>query len=220
MPSTRAVTSDGSWLSLGPASDLVGVDPDTLRRWADEGKVEAFLTPGGHRRFSLSSLQRIQRAGTRDRATLTGLGVTADRLSARYRRIYRQATSGQRDVRAFVPDRDRAIFRDEGRRLIKALLEYLDGKIDKDRASAFAEASGFVRNHASRLAGQSASLTDGVALFVAARQPFLAEVGTLARRRALDPGQLTRLYEEATAILDGLLLEFIDAFRHASKENL
>jgi hypothetical protein len=218
MPPTRTVTSDGSWLSLGPASDLVGVDPDTLRRWADEGKVEAFITPGGHRRFALSSLQRIQRAGTHDRATLTGLGVTAGRLSARYRRTYRKATPGQRDVRSFVPDGDRQVFRDEGRRLIQALLEYLDSPVDKDRASAFEAASGFVRNHASRLAGQSASLTDGVALFVAARQPFLAEVGTLARRRALDPSQLTRLYEEATAILDRLLLEFIDAYKHTSEE--
>ena len=37
------------WLALGPASRLLGVDPDTLRRWADDGRVEAYLTPGGHR---------------------------------------------------------------------------------------------------------------------------------------------------------------------------
>ena len=29
------------WLSLGPASELLGIDPDTLRRWADEGRVPA-----------------------------------------------------------------------------------------------------------------------------------------------------------------------------------
>ena len=38
-------------LALGPAARLLGVDPDTLRRWADDGRVEAFTTPGGHRRF-------------------------------------------------------------------------------------------------------------------------------------------------------------------------
>ena len=32
--------TDGRWLSLGPASQLLGIDPDTLRRWADEGRVD------------------------------------------------------------------------------------------------------------------------------------------------------------------------------------
>jgi excisionase family DNA binding protein len=44
------------WLSVGPASRLLGVDPDTLRRWADDGRVEAYTTPGGHRRFERQSL--------------------------------------------------------------------------------------------------------------------------------------------------------------------
>ena len=46
------------WLSLGPASRLVGVDPDTLRRWADDGRIEAYVTPGGHRRFDRRAIER------------------------------------------------------------------------------------------------------------------------------------------------------------------
>lgn len=218
MPPARAVANDGNWLSLGPASALVGVDPDTLRRWADEGKVETFITPGGHRRFARNSLARIQRAGGRERATLTGLGVTADRLTATYRRTYKRAVPGRPDARTFVTEDDRAIYRDEGRLLIGALVRHLDADDVANRDAAFDEAAAIVRSHAVRLAHLSASLTDGVALFVAARQPFLAEVGTLARRRSLDPGQLTRLYEEATVVLDRLLLEFVDAYRQTSEE--
>src|SRR5258708_36013202 len=55
-PNGAGVPSD--WLSLGPASRLVGVDPDTLRRWADDGRVHAFATPGGHRRFPQEGPQR------------------------------------------------------------------------------------------------------------------------------------------------------------------
>ena len=33
-------SADDPWLALGAASRLVGVAPDTLRRWADSGKVE------------------------------------------------------------------------------------------------------------------------------------------------------------------------------------
>ena len=50
------------WLSLGPASRLLGVDPDTLRRWADDGRIRAYATPGGHRRFSRTDLQQIAAA--------------------------------------------------------------------------------------------------------------------------------------------------------------
>ena len=37
MASDRTTTSSPELLALGPASRLVGVDPDTLRRWADAG---------------------------------------------------------------------------------------------------------------------------------------------------------------------------------------
>src|SRR4051794_32986707 len=39
------------WLSLHEASEKMGVSAATLRVWADEGRVESYRTPGGHRRF-------------------------------------------------------------------------------------------------------------------------------------------------------------------------
>jgi hypothetical protein len=47
--------------------------------------------------------------------------------------------------------------------------------------------------------------------FVAARGPFLAELAGLGYRRSLDPGRLAALYGDASAVLDRLLLRFIDA---------
>ena len=32
-------------------ADLFGVNPKTVIRWADEGKLPYFRTPGGHRRY-------------------------------------------------------------------------------------------------------------------------------------------------------------------------
>jgi len=38
-------------LRLSQAAQLVCVHPETLRRWADNGKVRFVRTPGGERRF-------------------------------------------------------------------------------------------------------------------------------------------------------------------------
>lgn len=38
-------------LRLGEGAEILGVHPETLRRWADSGKVPSVRTPGGERRF-------------------------------------------------------------------------------------------------------------------------------------------------------------------------
>jgi excisionase family DNA binding protein len=47
------------WVSLSDAASLLGVHGTTLRRWADNGQIPFMLTPGGHRRFAMSDLNRF-----------------------------------------------------------------------------------------------------------------------------------------------------------------
>ena len=49
--------------SLKEASSQLGVHPVTLRRWAEGGKIETVRTPGGHRRFSESEINRLKTIG-------------------------------------------------------------------------------------------------------------------------------------------------------------
>ena len=109
-------------------------------------------------------------------------------------------------------DPEREAFRRDGRRLIGALIEFLDSDAadagTRDRLEA--EACAIVDDQASRLADGGGSLTEAVSGFVAARGPFLAELAGLGRRRSLDPARLADLYGDASALLDRLLLRFID----------
>jgi len=50
-PGRRAQTSDPDWLTLGQAAKYLGVAQSTIRKWSDQGRVPAFYTPGGHRRY-------------------------------------------------------------------------------------------------------------------------------------------------------------------------
>ncbi|MFC2010944.1 helix-turn-helix domain-containing protein [Chloroflexota bacterium] len=46
-------------ISISEASHILGVSEVTLRQWTDEGKIKAFITPGGHRRYSRTELKRF-----------------------------------------------------------------------------------------------------------------------------------------------------------------
>ena len=49
--------SDPEWLTLGQAARFLGVAQSTIRKWSDQGRVPAFYTPGGHRRFRRGDLE-------------------------------------------------------------------------------------------------------------------------------------------------------------------
>jgi excisionase family DNA binding protein len=210
------------WLALGEASRLLGVNADSLRRWADEGRIDVFTTPGGHRRFARRSLDRLIVASrtttetTRPtRPTLARLGATPGRVSAAYRRSYVRPHDGGQIASAAMGDNDRQAFRRDGRRLVGVLLAYLDAGVPAERSALADEATEIVEHQARRLAVSGVPVGESLALFVAARRPFLVEIGAVARRRGLAPDQLTILYEDAAGLLDRLLLRFVDA-HHAT----
>jgi len=47
------------WLTLGQAAKYIGVAQSTMRKWSDVGRVSAFYTPGGHRRYRRSDLDKF-----------------------------------------------------------------------------------------------------------------------------------------------------------------
>ena len=63
-PSRRAPTTEPDWLTLGQAAKFLGVAQSTIRKWSDQGRVPAFYTPGGHRRYRRRDLEAfLERSG-------------------------------------------------------------------------------------------------------------------------------------------------------------
>lgn len=46
-------------IDIKEASELLGLNPKTLRRWDDEGKLKAIRTFGNHRRYKLEDIEAI-----------------------------------------------------------------------------------------------------------------------------------------------------------------
>ncbi len=120
-----ATPRSSQWMTLGKASQFLGVDDSTLRAWADAGRIQAFRTPGGHRRFArgdLDAFLRQHRAGPQVRL--------ADVLSRHGARLLQgrpgQSLRGEQWYLA-IDRRTSEAMRHTCQRLMRALAGYLAG---------------------------------------------------------------------------------------------
>ena len=192
------------WLGLGDASRLLGVSTATLRRWADAGRLPAFTTPGGHRRFSRAALERMLPADRGRRPELSGGGLTPARLSRAYRRP--APTTRETAWVATLDPGERDTFRRLGRQLAWELVAHLDAEEPEARRHHLVEATAVAVEYGRRGAALGLPMSDVVEGFLAFRRPFLAEVGTAAERRGLGGAEVNELHADADRALDRLLV--------------
>jgi excisionase family DNA binding protein len=209
---SRFVPTGRDWVSLGEASRLLGVAPGTLRRWSDEGRVTVFTTPGGHRRYRRSALQRLVAETATGRPGLARSGMTTSRLSRAYRRGAREAARTLPWVVELTAEQ-RDWFRTHGHRLVEMLLAHLDAsepeQADHQLSEATAEAAGYGR----MASGLGLSLGQTVEGFLEFRRPFLAELSLVARRRGFDAAATTGVIDAAERAMDRLLVALMAAHR-------
>ena len=197
------------WLTLGEASRRLGVDPDTLRRWADAGKIEVFVTPGGHRRFAPSAIEALLPRSPTPVRSLAGLGGV-DRITADLGRRVRAELGDARWARALGAG-DRESYRERGRLASATLLRYLNARRrgDRERLLFEIEDLGRVYGREAREGGMSLTRATETLLFV--RGQFTAQLATVLRRRGLGAARTVALFEEADRAFDRMLLALIDA---------
>ena len=56
---------EGGLMAPAEVAALFHVDPNTVARWSERGKLRALRTPGGHRRYYAHEVLRLARAGMR-----------------------------------------------------------------------------------------------------------------------------------------------------------
>jgi excisionase family DNA binding protein len=89
-PERRVPPGEPDWLTLGQAAKYLGVAQSTIRKWSDQGRVPAFYTPGGHRRYRRGDLDKFLESsgpGARDRVGPIILLVDDDPRLREYMRI-------------------------------------------------------------------------------------------------------------------------------------
>jgi len=196
-------------MTLGEASRTLGVDPDTLRRWADSGKVDVFHTPGGHRRFLRTSIDAmIPRPRHIRRQSLSAMGETTDRIAAEFLKRVR-SDLGDQDWHQRFDEASLRWFRERGRRMSELLVGYLDTVRRPGREQYLVQAEALGREYGVEAKRRSLSLGEATQAFLFFRARFLAEIADVARRGALETAQAAVLFEEADRSLDRVILALI-----------
>ncbi|HKF77218.1 MAG TPA: helix-turn-helix domain-containing protein [Candidatus Dormibacteraeota bacterium] len=200
---------------MGEASRLLGISQGTLRRWADRGQVASFTTPGGHRRFPRAAIQALLPAGRARRPHLSEMGTSSQRMTGAYRRLIDVSGGRPLSLLAELPESERQLFRERGRRMVECLLAHLDADAPAPAMANLHEAAGQAAEYGSSTARMGASLSEAVETFLRFRAPFIAELAATARRRGLDTREATGLLVDAESAFDKLLLAFMEGWQHA-----
>ncbi len=193
------------WLGLGGAARLLGVAPQTLRRWSDAGLVATFTTPGGHRRYRRASLERMIAERPVARASLVGAGMTRSRLVRAYRQDARQHQAAMPWVMG-LDDVQRDAFRSHGRQLAATLVAHLDAPDATQAEHHLADATAQAADYGRLVASLGVSLSQAVEGFL------LMELSAVTIRRGFDATATTELIDAAERVMDRLLIAVMTAF--------
>jgi excisionase family DNA binding protein len=204
---------DDPWLALGAASRLVGVGPDTLRRWADSGKVQSYQTPGGHRRFLRSSLEAMINQPRRHRYGVERLADSTQTMAGElHRRMQRAGYSGQPwQARLSAEQRDE--FRRWGQRTFSLVIEYVAAAKRAERQLLLEDAERMGALYGSEASKAGLTLAETVEAFLFFRSPVLDAITGHLRRRSADVSDVTSAFHEANAAIDGVLVALVSSHR-------
>ena len=211
-----ADATDDPWLPLGAASRLVGVGPDTLRRWADSGKVQSYQTPGGHRRFLRSSLEAMINAPRRQRYGVDRLPDSAQTMAGElHRRIARTGYAAQPwQARLTVEQRDD--FRRWGQRTFNLVIEYVASAKRAEREVLLEEAQKMGGLYGGEASRGGLTLAEAIEAFLYFRSPVLEAIAGHLRRRSAEVNDVTSAYREANQAIDQVLVALVDAYGAAA----
>lgn len=201
------------WVALGEASKLLGVDPDTLRRWADEGRVPVFLTPGGHRRFDREVIEEM--ASAPKRGTIEQIAQSARSFIAACARALRPRRSREPWGEP-IPGTHRQSFRARGRAVAELLVAYVGAPQGAARLRLLERASTLGHDYGEEAAAVGISLTEAVDAFTFFRSPVIDALSQEVRRLGLSGPEAALAFADVNAALDRLLLAVIEGHQKAS----
>jgi Predicted site-specific integrase-resolvase len=204
------------WLGVQDASDLLGVSPATLRRWSTAGKVRAFTTPGGHRRYAESTIRQLLGRAT---AANPSVAVLADSTERATWRLHEQLSPMCKRVGWVhrTSAEERQVLGLAGRSMVHGLLRYVSGRSDEECEAALRPAIEAAELHGRMAARHHGDLGETLETFHRVRGVIVDDLAERACVAGLDTPHATRLLARANDGIDRLILALVEAHAVAAR---
>ncbi len=196
-----------SLLTISEASQVLGVSEAALRQWTDEGQIKAFITPGGHRRYSRSELKRL--LNTRQKPLGLKDLISELEATARQHREIAQASLKTTEWYSQLGKESQEHLAELGRRLLQLIIRYITEPSKQEGVIDMAREIG--HDHGETLASLGLPLTDAVEVFLMHRDPIMNATTDLMKKRQAISGRIVGSISRVAHIMDEALVALVAA---------
>jgi excisionase family DNA binding protein len=206
----------GDWLAIREASHFLGVHIGTVREWADAGVIASYRTPGGHRRFSLSDLQKFleqRRKSSIKEPTHAESALKRVRVELQRVRGELQAhphSDWLQPSQTLADTTDRAQQREFGQRLLSFVVAFAEEP--SQREQLLTEGRRVAQDYGRTLVASGFSAGNAARATIHFRQLILKTVleGQLGARTGDEED--ARLFQRVSSFIDEILLAIVESY--------
>ena len=194
-------------VSISEASLILGVNEATLRQWTDEGQLRAFITPGGHRRYSRAELKKFTQRGQRT-TSIKDLACSIKETTIVHGEIAREFLAHYRQGDRLSKEYQERLA-ELGRRLLQMLIRLVSEPAKREDTIRTANTIG--QDFGRLLAELELPLTDAVEAYIRHRDPIMKAAVHLINNGEVVGGRVAEAIPLANHLLDEALLALIAA---------
>jgi excisionase family DNA binding protein len=190
-----------TWITLGAASELLGVSESTIRRWADAGRIRSYRTSGGHRRILEEDLRHL--VASQGSAPSRDTDRISDIALLRVKRQLSRRGHGQSFAFEGLSDAARERLRLMGRQLVDLFARFIASNAKGERFTEDARTLG--HEYGRMLVENGVRLTVAVGTFNRLRHSLEETASQIASESSLSAEDAVEAIEQTLGLADKVL---------------